>query len=802
MKQGARWQTVLLNGLTMAIVTGLSLLLLVYVGQGEANRTFTHFQTEKLAAQGRLLQTKIEHFLRPGLPLQQFVGFRTSAEPILASDSTIASISIFDRDGAPVFEVGEAGRKLLPVKSESAARTEGRVALDIRQDADTLQVVLPLRNRFERVGSLVLSMPFSVVEERVEKSFQPVLIASAFAAVGFGLFVALSAQHLVGRRQRWMQFTYGLIFVAISGVVIATLVSLYSEGAQAKTKGLADSLGQRISSVLQLNVNIMEVQGLERVFQDYKRLNPDIRSAGLVIDDYVMIHTDDEAFGKPWASNPSDYEYIVDLGMMAGRTVRVAVTVPADIVLKQTARSVKNFAALFIASAFMAGIFLQFAGSVQNAGRSMFGSDTAPAESADSAEDRALLFVKPVFFIAVFSEHLTYAFLPQFIQGVVQSSGFSEDAASFVFTSYFVAFAASLLPAGFYAQQRSARPLMYCGLILSAVGLMILASAPSFWMVLTARIFSGFGQGILFIGIQSYILATSSPARKTRGASIIVFGFQGGMISGMAIGSLLVTQLGEQGVFMFASGVAFAMMLYTVCLIPKVRSGHAFGSGVKTFRHVVADIGVVLRNFEFLRTILLIGIPAKSALTGVIIFALPLLMGAANYRQEDIGQILMIYAVAVVTSSAYISRTVDQTGRTGNVLVIGSLLAGVGMALIGLTGTEVVALSSDSLAPTILLVLGAAIVGTAHGFINAPVVTHVVNSELSRQVGEAPASAAYRFLERIGHVAGPLMVGQLFAFYGQSPTVVAQFGAVVAILGLLFVIRPAPADRTINEKGK
>ena len=55
------------NGITMAVVTALSLLLLIYVGFGEATRTFTHFQTEKLAAQGRLLQTTIEQFLRPVL---------------------------------------------------------------------------------------------------------------------------------------------------------------------------------------------------------------------------------------------------------------------------------------------------------------------------------------------------------------------------------------------------------------------------------------------------------------------------------------------------------------------------------------------------------------------------------------------------------------------------------------------------------------------------------------------------------------------------------------------------------------
>ena len=54
---------------------------------------------------------------------------------------------------------------------------------------------------------------------------------------------------------------------------------------------------------------------------------------------------------------------------------------------------------------------------------------------------------------------------------------------------------------------------------------------------------------MLFIGIQAYILAVASPEKKTQGAAIIVFGFQGGMISGMAIGSLLVNYLEPHGVF-------------------------------------------------------------------------------------------------------------------------------------------------------------------------------------------------------------------------------------------------------------
>ncbi len=781
----------------MAIVTGLSLLLLIYVGTGEAKRTFSHFQVEKLAAQGRSLQNKMEHFLRPGLPLKQFVGFRASAEALLTSDATISSIAAFDARGQVAFEHGAAAAELL-ADAEPLGQNESKT-FTARQSETTLQVILPLRNRFETVGSLTLSMPLSLVEERVQKSFQPVLIASAIAAITFGLFVALQAPQLAGRRRRWMQIVYGLIFTSISAIVIATLVSLYSDGAQAKTKGLADSLGQRIGNVLRLNLNILEVKGLERVFLDFKQLHPDIRSAGLVIDGQVGIHTDDGAVGKSWTTEAGDYEYTVDLGVSAGRSVHVAVAVPSDIVVRQTARSVKNFAALFLASAFMAGIFLQFAGSVQMAQRSRQDDGT---ETSSTQQQRALLLVKPVFFVAVLSEHLTYAFLPQLVQAAAQTAGFSEGAASMAFTTYFIAFASTLIPAGFYAQRKKdARPLMYAGLVISGSGLLTLALMPTFEAVLVARTLSGLGQGMLFIGVQSYILAAAAPSERTRGAGIIVFGFQGGMISGMAIGSLLVTQLGTQGVFFVASAVALTMTVYTFAAVPKVKSTASLDETGRGLRSVFADISDVIRNLEFLRTITLIGIPAKAVLTGVIIFALPLLMQAAGYRQEDIGQVLMIYAVAVVVCSAYISRSVDRSGQTRSVLVFGALLSGVGMVIIGLTSSQSLAfLPSSPMVSTILLVVGAATTGAAHGLINAPVVTHVVDSPISQQIGEAPAAAAYRFLERVGHVTGPLLIGQLFAFYGQSPMVILYIGIVVAVFGLFFAVRFTPIDNRVGER--
>ena len=283
------------NTVTMFLVSGVSLILLIYIGFGEAQRTYKQFNVEKLQAQGRVIQNAMETFLRPGLPMRQYVGFTTRTEPILESDDTIAAIAAFDPAGNQVFSSGDTRIPLLPA---SPAAT-GDKNSDLREDGDYFQLVLPLRDRFELVGSLALTMPRSVITQRVQDSFQPLVYIAGGLSLVFALFVVIGGRWLFGRRTPWLQIGYAMIFLAMSGVVVVTLVSLYSEGAQAKTKALADSLGQRVSDIVAFNLNINEMTGLDRTFGDYQRLNPDISSAGLAIDGIVEIHTNPNAVGRP-----------------------------------------------------------------------------------------------------------------------------------------------------------------------------------------------------------------------------------------------------------------------------------------------------------------------------------------------------------------------------------------------------------------------------------------------------------------------------------------------------------------------
>jgi MFS family permease len=417
--------------------------------------------------------------------------------------------------------------------------------------------------------------------------------------------------------------------------------------------------------------------------------------------------------------------------------------------------------------------------------------------------DRALHLVKPVFFVAVLLEHLNYAFLPQFMYQVVADAGLSEGYASAPFIGYYLCFALALIPAGHFAQHNSTRPLMYMGLLLAGGGLIALSFPVDFYTVLLARSISGVGQGMLFIGVQSYILMMASPGRKTRGAAIIVFGFQGGMISGMAIGSLLVAYMGSSGVFTLSGIIAFGLAIYTMFIVPIAPGvGDATLRVGFTFGQLARNMAQVLRSLEFLKAMFLIGIPAKAVLTGVVIFALPLLLAQREYAQEDIGQIIMVYAAGVVLASSYASRFVDRTGQTYAILFWGTVIAGFGLFLIGLIDWAPLAAGLyGSYTTTLVLLTGVATVGVAHGFVNAPVVTHVADSVLAEQVGASSLTATYRFLERLGHIAGPIIVSQLFLIWGQSALLLTWIGAVIALCGILFLLPSAPGqDKSANRE--
>jgi MFS family permease len=772
----------------MFIVTGLSLLLLVYVGIGEGKRTYEQLEIEKLTSEGRRLQTSIESNLRAGLPLKQFAGFNTLAEGVLNgaySIEEINALAVYDTAGQQLFITIDDTNPKLPPPSPAIKRVNQNIEID-KSDTHT-QVILPLRNRFEAVGSLVVVAARGGLVKRLNSSFEPMLYLILGLSALFAITVWIAAPYLARTRTPWLQIGYAVTFLLTAGGVIATLVALYSDGVQGKLNASALTLSQRLSDVVKFNLNFENIEGIDRVFQDYRRLNPEIKDASLLIEGSVKISTDPKKIGKPWSSDPHNFEYNIDLSQTNKlKHANLVISAPTAVVYNQVERSVRNFAALFVASAFLAGLFLQVASSMQRL--RLPKTQSVSSGEATLSEEAGLIIVKPIFFLAVFLEHLLYSFLPKFMQDVASASGVSVGYAAAPFTAYYLCFALVLIPAGRFAERHGPRALIWGGLILASASVFGLGVPLDIIQITALRGLSGLGQGMLFIGIQAYILAVASPEKKTQGAAIIVFGFQGGMISGMAIGSLLVSYLEPHGVFLVSGAIGLVAAGYCALLIPRVTQEQQNSRSAANFG-IVNGLKYVLKSGDFLKTIFFIGIPAKAILTGTITFALPLLLGQQGYRQEDIGQVIMLYAMSVVAASGLISRLVDRTGNTTSILFGGAAISGAGLVLIGMMGSPLV---GNGWLSSAVVIVGVIFVGLAHGFINAPVVTHVAHSALAKKIGANSVTTTYRFVERIGHVAGPALVAQLFLIWGQSPQILTGIGIVTATLAFFFLVRSSP----------
>lgn len=767
----------LTDAFAMFIVAMISLVLLVYVAFGEAKRTYERFQIEKLVAQGQVVQTSIEQFVRPGLPIQQYVGFSQLTEPMVKSDPLIDAIGFFDASDARVFMAGDIAVPLLGNGSERQSLNDG--IAELRQQGALLQVILPVRNRFEQVGSVVLSVPREKIARHVEDAFMPMVKIGLAASLAFALFVLLFAQKFSpNTRTRWIGGAFSMMFIGVAVLVVSTLISVYAQGAQARAKSLADSLGQRLDDLVIYNINLDHVTGIISLFGDYKRLNPEIRAAALIVDGKVRAHIDPKLRGAEWNRVSDDYEYTVDLTQPNNpRSVQIKVALPKDIVWRQVVRSVKNFAALFVASAFLAALFMGVARSLQRiAESSKEGAWTASDEKA------VINLVKPVFFLAVFVEHLSYAFLPSLLQDSAVSAHLSGAFATAPFAAYYLMFALSLVPAGRLEQRFGAKGLMLFGLLLAGAGLALMALFSEFWLMVGARALSGVGQGVLFIGVQAYILANSAAERRTQAGGAIVFGFQAGMIGGMAIGSLLVSYLGASGVFALGAMLACMTALYGLMVLPTRVSGGEISASMHSAWH---DMWRMLRDSSFARSIFLVGMPAKAVLTGVMLFAMPLLLAQQGYAKEDIGQITMIYAGAVILASHFASIRTDKTSNTESILFQGTTMTALGLFLIA--GVSLISWSASPVTGTIMILTGVILVGFAHGCINAPIVTHIVQTKIAGDVGTTNAAAAYRLMERLGHIVGPLIVGQLFLYFGVSWIVLAWIGGAIFLMGSLFL---------------
>lgn len=813
--------------LPIIIILILTFALLEFIGYGEAKRKYTQFQLARLATQGEIIRYNFEPYLQAGLPLKQFSGFSSQSERLLLSDDTIQAIQVTDTKGNLVFLNGQKNTSLEQLKKTLAARQyqaslfklEGNKTVE--ESVNSLRVILPLDTRFGVVGQVAIESEkqdlFHVLDEqfkRVSYAFLTLTLIFILLIIVYEIYFARPKT-----RERFLKTTYIIEFIVMSLFISVVIFNTYEAGARASTKALSNSMAQRLSAVLELNLRIDDLSGINEAFEDYKKNNPHINQIALTQNDLVIYHTDTQAIGKVYHSSPGSFEYIVPLSTSPqNQTFRVAVSIPVKVVMSAIWGSAKAFIVLFVACGFISFIFLDAGTALltvrkkREVGKNVISNPHS--QPAGNYEDNrfqiGLRLIKPAYFLIVFVSALSVSFLPQLATSMAEQSGSTFATASLPFSLFYTCFALVLIPAGYYAEKGNLKKLLAAGFIAEMVGLTLLASTEDFWIMTLSRMFSGIGQGVFLIGLQSYILAITPKDKQTQGGAVKVTGRNAGMIAGTSIGALLFVYLSYHTLFMIASLLTLLATIYLWALVPGVEeiTQKPHGKGTETVS--LLQFMRVFRDFEFMNTLTFIGLTSKIAIAGVVMFAVPLVLSNRGFASEDIGLGLMLFYISSTVITHYISRFIDKWGETRNTLSWSSIVGGIGILMLGMLGAgfwtgehlpgaswlnwltlnfnEIIVNQGLLHFEDYLIFLFLILAGISNGMSTAPVLTHINKTEVAKRYGSKSISATYTFLERGGHILGPMVVSQLFIFSHQSTLGLALFGLVMIASAGLFQI--------------
>ena len=414
----------------------------------------------------------------------------------------------------------------------------------------------------------------------------------------------------------------------------------------------------------------------------------------------------------------------------------------------------------------------------QAAERLRGGSDVRDGFGRSPADVRMPLFL---FF---FATELSRSFLPLFARDLYEPVGFiSYELAIAAPIALYLFFVAALTPfAGALTTRIGSRRMFLYGLAPTIIGLGMTATAQDLGALVLWRCVNAVGFAATTIAALDYIAGAAGPKRRAEGMGLYTAAFVTAGLCGASIGGILADRLGYHTTFVFAAGIAVLSALMILVTLdrddPRVaRSGVAL---------TVADFLTVLRNRRFQTLILGAAAPTQLLTTGFLFYTIPMLLDDLGYSPSVIGQVLMSYFVAMILLGVPLARLVDRWGNYGLVVGAGLIVAGAAALMPHL--------AADSPHFQLWAILAVGLVGVGQAMC-IPAQGALLLREAERLGGDRRTAAisAYRVLERIGSVAGPILAATLASVYGYAQTA-AAFGIFVVVCGAAFAVAAAVAS--------
>jgi len=381
-------------------------------------------------------------------------------------------------------------------------------------------------------------------------------------------------------------------------------------------------------------------------------------------------------------------------------------------------------------------------------------------------------------FVFMFAEELPRSFLPQFAArlGPTDAAVSQELLFGLPITLFMLAGMLMVPFAGGLTERFGTRRVFLAGVVPATIGYAGTFLAQEYLDLLTWRVLSGIGYGLIFIAAQAWVAEHTDVRHRAQGMTVFVGAAFAAAICGPSIGGILSDRLGFETTFLISAGLAaisgtlvYAMLDGTA----RRRSTHQIALGGRELRALLSD-GRLFTVTVFA------AIPGKLILTGFLFFLVPMYLSELGYRQSVIGWMITLYGAATLACTSIAARFADRSGRHGAVVAAGCVLAGLGClatlsdaALGGAFGAVLIAILALGLGHALSLTSEIAIV-----------------QDVARRRGglhQPSMIGAYRLAERGGMVLGPIIAGMLAAAFGYRGAIVG-IGVIVLVCAAFYAI--------------
>jgi MFS family permease len=400
-------------------------------------------------------------------------------------------------------------------------------------------------------------------------------------------------------------------------------------------------------------------------------------------------------------------------------------------------------------------------------------------------DDTELAKVRMPLFMFILAEELTRPFLPGYVKSLLVSVPWlSPEILVGLPIALFMLIVAIAQPwLGVICERNGTRHTMLLGASVAAAGFVASAFAATVFDLMLWRSLCALGYAMVFVSGQAYVLAHATSANRAKSFALFVGAIMVASICGPSIGGILADNIGERWTF----GIAALLALGSLAAIRSLPDAKVREDGQAEARvPTLAEIGALLGNLRFLTVTALAAMPAKTLLTGVCFYLVPLYVLSIGGSQSAAGRILMTYAVLMAVVSPFAAAWATTRERMEWLVGGGLIVSGLGAALL-LAGGE----THWVFAAVTLIGLGQSMSISAQ----SALVSEHCRAEIER-IGEGAVYGVYRLLERLGNALGPIVAATLVVLFGYRTGFVA-LGAFVVLCGAAFVLATRRGARAI-----